>query len=219
VQAQRERLRRKLERAVERQTRRVRQTFLSAIKSLVRAIEERDAYTAGHSLRVWRYALQLADALGLDVQLRKQLSLAAKLHDVGKVGVPESILNKRGPLTPEENAQVRQHPVIGEHILTPIIRSRTVLAGIRHHHERIDGRGYPDGLRGDQIPLLARLIAVPDTFDALTSHRAYRAAMPLGKALEILWAGRGTQLDADFVDVFIEMVRRQPVEQQVLESA
>jgi response regulator RpfG family c-di-GMP phosphodiesterase len=207
VRGQRERLRRRLERAVQKQTRRVRHTFLSAIESLVRAIEERDPYTAGHSMRVHRYALDLADALGLDPRLRKQLSLAAKLHDVGKVGVPEAVLNKPGPLNAEESAQVRQHPAIGERILSPIIRRPAILAGIRGHHERLDGKGYPDGLKGEQIPFLARLIAVPDCFDALTSSRAYRAALPVGHALELLRAGSGSQFDPDLVRVFIGVIQ------------
>src|SRR5262249_56530124 len=104
-----------------------------------------------------------------------------------------------------EVALVREPPVLGERILCPIIRSQTVLAGIRGHHERLDGTGYPDGLRGDRIPLLARLIAIPDCFDALTSHRAYRAALPTEQALEVLRAGSGTQFDPEFVRVFIEM--------------
>jgi response regulator RpfG family c-di-GMP phosphodiesterase len=211
LQRQRERLRRRLERAVRRQTRRVRHTFLSGIETLVRAIEERDAYTVGHSLRTHRYALRLADALGLDRRLRKQLSLAAKLHDVGKVGVPEAILNKPGRLTSEENDLVRQHPVIGERILMPIIRNRTILGGIRSHHERIDGKGYPDGLRGDQIPLLGRLIAIPDCFDALTSNRAYRAALTTEQALEIIRAGSGSQFQPEFLRAFIEMIRSQSI--------
>src|SRR5262245_33819967 len=219
LQLQRERLRRTLERAVRRQTRRVRHTFLSAIESLVRALEERHPYTAGHSLRVHRYALHLADALGVEGRVRKQLSLAAKVHDVGKVGVPEAILNKRGRLTAEEMALVREHPVIGERILCPIIRSQTIRAGIRGHHERLDGTGYPDGLRGGRIPLLARLIAIPDCFDALTSQRAYRAALPTEQALEVLRAGSGTQFDPEFVRVFIEMVGQWPAGERIPEGA
>jgi response regulator RpfG family c-di-GMP phosphodiesterase len=206
VQRQRERLRRRLERAVERQTRRVRRTFLSGIESLVRTVEERDAYTAGHSQRVHLYALRLADALGLDRKVRRQISLAGKLHDIGKVGVPEAVLNKPGALTPDESRLVRQHPAIGERILAPIIRNRAVLAGIRGHHERIDGGGYPDGLRGDQVPLVARLLAVVDSYDAMTSHRAYRAALPKEQALDALRAGRGTQFQPELVDAFVAVM-------------
>jgi HD-GYP domain-containing protein (c-di-GMP phosphodiesterase class II) len=111
-------------------------------------------------------------------------------------------------LTSEENQLVQLHPVIGERILTPIIQDRVILAGIRGHHERIDGGGYPDGLRGDRVPLLARLIAVPDCFDAMTSHRAYRAALPVEEALKVLRAGSGTHFDPSFVRAFLEVLPR-----------
>jgi putative two-component system response regulator len=191
-----------LERAVRRQTRRVRRTFLSAIDSLVRTTEERDPSTAGHSLRVRRYSLHLADALGLDPRLRRRLSLAAKLHDIGKAGVPEAVLNKPGRLTLAEESIIRQHPVIGERILSPIVRNSEVLAAIRHHHERLDGGGYPDGLRGDRIPLLARIIAIADCFDALTSARAYRASLSVPEALDILQTNSGTHFEPEFVRAF-----------------
>jgi response regulator RpfG family c-di-GMP phosphodiesterase len=197
-----------LEEAVRRQTRRVRKTYLSAVTSLVRAMEERDPYTAGHSLRVRRYAMELARAVGLEDRQRRLLSLAAHLHDIGKVAVPDAILHKAGPLTDEETAVVRQHPGTAERILAPVVRSRTVLAAIRGHHERLDGAGYPDGLRGAQVPLLARLIAIPDCFDALTSSRAYRAALPVAAALDILREGAGRHFDADFIPPFLEVVDR-----------
>ncbi len=196
----------RLERAVRRQTARVRRTFLSAIDSLVRTMEERDPYTAGHSLRVRCYALRLADAVGLGRKQRKLLSLAAKLHDIGKVGVPEVVLNKPEKLTDDEYRLVKEHPVIGERILTPILRHPEVLAGIRGHHERLDGTGYPDGLSGGCVPLLARLIAIPDCFDALTTSRAYRSAMPLPTALEILQSGAGSHFDAELVKAFLTTV-------------
>jgi response regulator RpfG family c-di-GMP phosphodiesterase len=194
-----------LQRAVRRQTRRVRRTFLSAITSLVRTVEQRDPYTAGHARRVRRYALQLAAALELEPRTCRQLGLAAMLHDIGKVGVPDAVLHKPGRLTPEEDRIVRAHPEMGERILAPVIRSRAVLAGIRGHHERLDGTGYPDGLAGGQIPLLARLVAIPDCFDALTTCRAYRPALPLDEALALLQGGAGTQFDPVFVEVFLRI--------------
>jgi response regulator RpfG family c-di-GMP phosphodiesterase len=197
-----------LEQAVRRQTARVRRTFLSAIHSLARTLEERDPYTAGHSRRVRDYALRLAVAVGLDARQRRRLSLAAKLHDIGKVGVPESVLNKPGPLTPDEVLVVRQHPGIGERILAPIIRSPDVLAAIRGHHERLDGGGYPDGLRGPEVPLLARLIAIPDCFDALTTSRAYRGALPPEQALDVLQAGAGAHYDPALVAAFVRLFDR-----------
>jgi response regulator RpfG family c-di-GMP phosphodiesterase len=200
-----QRYRRYLERTVTRRTRQLRTTFLSAIDSLVRTMEERDPYTAGHSLRVRRYALRLARALGLTEAVRRRLSLAAKLHDIGKIGVPEAILHKQGALTPEEQHVVQEHPVIGERVLRPIIRNAAVLAAIRSHHERLDGSGYPDGLRGDAIPLLARLITIADCFDALTSSRAYRDKLPLGDALEVLRSGSGHHFEPRFLEVFLEL--------------
>jgi putative nucleotidyltransferase with HDIG domain len=200
-----------LERAVRRQTRRVRRTFLSAIDSLVRTMEERDPMTAGHSMRVRRYALQLADTIGISAPLRRRLSLAAKLHDIGKAGVPEAILNKPGRLTLAEENVVREHPVIGERILSPIVRDRQVLAGIRHHHERLDGTGYPDGLRGERIPVLARLIAIADCFDALTSARAYRSALSVTEALEIIRGSAGTHFEPQFVRVLQELAPSFPI--------
>jgi response regulator RpfG family c-di-GMP phosphodiesterase len=206
VQRERERYRRRLERTVRHRTAQARHTFLSAIDSLVRTLEARDPYTSGHSLRVRDYALRLAAALGLDERQRKQLSLAAKLHDIGKVGVPEAVLHKAEPLSPLEFALVREHPLIGERILSPIIRSRAVLAAIRGHHERYDGQGYPDRLAGQDIPLLARLIAVADCYDALTSSRAYRRPLPRPQALELIAAGAGTQFDPALSQAFLRVM-------------
>jgi response regulator RpfG family c-di-GMP phosphodiesterase len=197
-----------LERAVRRQTRRVRRTFLSAITSLARTVEERDPYTAGHSRRVRRYSLLLAEALGLSAAQSRLLHLAAQLHDIGKVAVPDAILNKPTSLTPEEFDVVRQHPTTGERILAPVVRNCTVLAAIRGHHERLDGSGYPDKLRGDRIPLLARVISIPDCFDALTTSRAYRAALPLPQALDILRAGAGRHFEPAFVRAFLALAPR-----------
>jgi response regulator RpfG family c-di-GMP phosphodiesterase len=202
------RLRTALEQTVRQQTLRVRRTFLSAITSLARTVEERDTYTAGHSRRVRGYCLHLARALGLDRKQCRLLDLAAKLHDIGKVAVPDAILHKPGPLTPEEIAIVRQHPGTGERILAPVVRNRVVLAAIRGHHERLDGTGYPDGLKGNRIPVLARLIAIPDCFDALTTSRAYRAALPLASALSVMKSGSGSHFDPDLLRVFLSIVDR-----------
>jgi response regulator RpfG family c-di-GMP phosphodiesterase len=197
--------RRYLERTLCRESRRVRRTFLSAVDSLVRTLEERDPCTAGHSVRVRRCGLRLAEALGLGRRERQRLLLAAKLHDIGKIGIPEAILHKPSVLTVEERGIVREHPVIGERILKPIVRSRAVLAAIRGHHERLDGKGYPDGLKGGQIPLLARLLAVADCFDALTSARAYRQALPVCDALDVLRSGAGKQFEPEFVRALVEV--------------
>jgi putative two-component system response regulator len=204
---ERQRYQQLLERTVSRQTQKLKQTFLSAIDSLVRTLEARDPYTSGHSMRVRTLALRLARVLKLDGRMRKRLSLAAKLHDIGKVGLPEAILNKPATLTEAEFAVVREHPVVGERILSPIIRDPVVLAAIRGHHERFDGFGYPDGLTGEQTPILARVIAVADSFDAMTSARAYRTAMPVATALEILAQESGRHFDPKLVTPFIDLMR------------
>ncbi len=206
LERERERQRGHLERTVYRQMRRIRRTFLSAIDSLVRTLEARHPYTKGHSLRVRDLSLRLARALDLPPRQRQQLGLAAKLHDIGKVGTPEAILNKPARLTPAEYAVICEHPLIGERILSPIIRSPAILAAIRGHHERLDGKGYPDGLEGPQVPVLARIIAITDAFDALTSSRAYRAALEARQALEVLSAAAGTQFDSEYVRVFVDVI-------------
>jgi len=206
LHTQREGQRRRLEHTLKRQRRKLRRTFLSGIDALVRTLEARDPYTSGHSFRVSRYVQGLARRLGLDSSLRQKLLLAAKLHDIGKVGLPEGILNKAGLLTCAEIRKVQEHPVIGERILRPIIRSRSVLAAIRGHHECFDGSGYPDGLKGSNIPMLARIITVADCFDAMTSSRAYRQALPRDQALEFLRQGAGTQFDPAFVPPFLELI-------------
>jgi putative two-component system response regulator len=200
--------RKALERLVDRRTRQLRNTFLSAIDSLVRTLEARDPCTSGHSMRVRHHALQLARVLGLPLQQRKQISLAAKLHDIGKLGLPESILNKAGKLDDGELELVHQHPVIGERILSPIIRSKSVLAAIRGHHERFDGGGYPDKLAGEQIPVLTRIISIADCFDAMTSSRAYRQALPQAAALREIADGAGRQFDPRLVPSFLRLLSR-----------
>lgn len=210
LRRERERYRRRLERQLAKKTHHLRSTFLSAIDSLVRTLEARDPYTSGHSLRVRDYAGKLANAIGLSDGVCKRLRLAAKLHDIGKVGMPEGILHKTTPLTDEEFGNVREHPVIGERILSPIIRSRSVLDAIRHHHERYDGTGYPDGLAGNDIPLLARIIAVADCFDALTSARAYRTSLTRDAALDVMVLEAGSHFDPELVPVFCRIMREEP---------
>lgn len=208
------RQKKRLEWIVHQQTHKLQTTFFSAITSLVRTLEARDAYTSGHSLRVRKYAMRLAKYIGLDEHNMKRLRLAAKLHDIGKIGLAEGILNKPAKLSDREFDLVKEHPVIGERILRPIIRSRVVLSAIRSHHERFDGGGYPDGLRGEEIPFLARLLTVADCFDALTSARAYRAAMSQEDALGLLHEGMATQFDPHLVPPFLRMIRESPTEKR-----
>jgi len=154
--------------------------------SLALSIEAKDPYTKGHCDRLAKYSVSIADRLGLPHEQRVALRRAGVVHDIGKTAVPEQILVKRGPLTDSEWTVMRQHPVVGERICSPLKSFRMVLPIIRHHHEKLDGSGYPDGLKGDQIPMTARILQITDIYDALTTDRPYRAALPQDVALEIM---------------------------------
>jgi len=154
--------------------------------SLALSIEAKDPYTEGHCDRLSKYSVALGEKLGLTQELRVALRRGGLVHDIGKLSVPEHILLKPGPLTPEERKIMEQHTVIGERICAPLRSFRHVLPIIRHHHEKRDGSGYPDGLKGEQIPLTARILQVTDIYDALTTDRPYRKALPVEKALAIL---------------------------------
>ncbi|MCX8096419.1 MAG: HD domain-containing protein [Spirochaetes bacterium] len=175
----------------------------SIIKSLITALEARDEYTKGHSYRVQIYSVKLAKALGLPAKKVKQVELSAILHDIGKIGIPDSILRKPGGLTDEEYETIKKHPVIGYNILKSIDGLDDVLDGIKYHHERYDGKGYPEGLEKDEIPLVARIIAIADTLDAITSDRPYRKGLDFEYALEQIRNAKGSQLDPELVDVFL----------------
>ena len=156
--------------------------------SLALSIEAKDPYTKGHCDRLAKYSVAIADRLGLPQEQRVALRRAGVVHDIGKTAVPEQILVKRGPLTDSEWTVMRQHPVVGERICAPLRSFRLVLPIIRHHHEKLDGSGYPDGLKGDQIPVTARILQITDIYDALTTDRSYRAALPQDVALEMMRA-------------------------------
>jgi HD-GYP domain-containing protein (c-di-GMP phosphodiesterase class II) len=183
--------------------------IVDMVKSLVQAIEAKDTYTRGHSERVGHYSMLLAEDMALDHDQKTNLQWAAMLHDVGKIGVAETILNKPGPLTEDEYEKVKNHPAVGYAILKPLAPMLGALPAILHHHERYDGKGYPDGLKGEDIPLLGRIIAVTDTFDAITSSRAYRAGSSVGKALEIMKSVAGSQLDARIVEIFTGLITQE----------
>jgi putative nucleotidyltransferase with HDIG domain len=173
------------------------------LERLSEALEARDARVLRHSSRVARHAHMVAERLGLPPAETARIRAAATVHDVGKIDTPPEILNKPGPLTDTEFATIKRHAARGAQMVS-ILADEELTAIVRHHHERLDGRGYPDGLRGAEIPLGARIIAVADTFDALTSDRPYRAAHSHKRALEILRANAGTQLDPDVVDAFAD---------------
>ena len=177
-----------------------------SLLGLANAIEAKDPYTRGHSERVSRWSRRLGAALDLDPHAVEVVGQAGLLHDLGKIGVPEHVLRKRGPLADDELVQMRRHPLIGADIVAPLEFFAGGALVIRHHHERMDGSGYPDGLSGDQIPLGARIVAVADVYDALTSDRPYRAALPTTAALDHLAAEAGRSLDTDAVATFIGLV-------------
>jgi putative two-component system response regulator len=158
----------------------------AAFLSLALTIEARDPYTNGHCERLARHALRLGTALGLDETAIQTLHRGAYLHDLGKVGVPDAVLLKPGPLTPDELVIMRRHPVVGDSLCAPLQSLRAVRPIVLSHHERLDGSGYPEGLRGDDVPVLAQIVGVVDVFDALTSTRPYRAALSPGDAVRLL---------------------------------
>jgi putative nucleotidyltransferase with HDIG domain len=183
--------------------RRNRQSLVNGVQTLVHALEAKDAYTSGHSSRVSRYAVKTAVQLGYTGELLEQIRLGGELHDIGKIGTRDNVLQKPGPLTPEEFEEIKKHVTEGEEILEPLRRQHPlVLQIVRNHHERVDGSGFPDGLRGQAIPMVARLVAVVDAFDAMTTNRSYRTPRSAGDALHELIRFAGVQFDPDVVNAF-----------------
>jgi putative two-component system response regulator len=193
-----------LERRVHDQAQRIQELFLQGVQMLARALEAKDAYTRGHSIRVSRYAVATARRMGFQGTLLDGIRLGGELHDIGKIGTRESVLHKPGSLTADEFRQISEHPILGERMLSPLAReSPDVLRIVRSHHERLDGRGFPDGLRGERIPVEARIVAVADAFDAMTTRRPYREARPPEQAMAELRRVAGTQLDPEAVEAFV----------------
>lgn len=195
----------RLEERVAVQARRLEELFFASIQSLADALEVKDTYTHGHSLRVSRYSSVIARALGLSADDVRQVELGGRVHDIGKIGVRESVLNKNGPLTDEEYEHIMTHPMVGWRILSPLLGDMPkALNIVRWHHERFDGRGLPDGLAGAVLPLEARIAAVADTFDAMTSARPYRPGVPLVATVAELRRCAGAQFDPAVVEVFLD---------------
>jgi len=182
--------------------------FMGSIQMLAGAVDEKDPYTRGHSDRVTRYSLMIAREMGLDPGFLEVLRVSAQLHDVGKIGIEDRILKKPGALTPEEFEIMKTHTTKGANILRPVPQLREMLAGIELHHEALNGRGYPYGLKGDEIPLIARVIAVADTFDALTTNRPYQQARDAVEALRIIQNVAGQRLDPRAVNALLAVFRR-----------
>ena len=180
--------------------------FGQTAEALATAIDAKDKYTHGHSTRVADYSVKIARAMGKNEKECEKIYYAALLHDVGKIGVPDYIINKDGRLTDEEFAQIKLHPVHGNNILSRISESPYLSIGANYHHERYDGRGYPSGLKGDDIPEIARIIAVADAYDAMTSNRSYRSAIPQHIVKEELLKNSGTQFDPAFAKLMVQMI-------------
>lgn len=188
------------------------EAYERTVRALVGAVEAKDLYTRGHNERVSRASVMIADQLGMGPDRTEMLRFAGILHDVGKIGVPTRVLRKTGRLTDEEFAAIALHPVRGLDMVRGIEFLKEAYSGILHHHERLDGRGYPMGLQGDDIPEFARIIGVADAFDSMTSTRSYRQARSVAEAVEELRRCSGTQFDPRFVDALVTALERQPWE-------
>lgn len=200
------RLQKDLETMVEEKTKENENLFIHVVESLADAIDAKDNYTKGHSGRVAVYSKEIARRYGYDEKHQEQVFMMGLLHDVGKIGVPDEVINKPGRLTDEEFAKIKKHPGIGGKILGNIKEMPELAAGAKWHHERYDGKGYPEGLSGDDISEEARIIAVADAYDAMTSNRSYRGALPVEVVRGEIEKGKGSQFDPKFADIMIEMI-------------
>jgi HD-GYP domain-containing protein (c-di-GMP phosphodiesterase class II) len=189
--------------------------YLNTVKALAAAIDAKDAYTHGHSYRVAKYSVAIGKSLKIPKNSLSDLEVAAYMHDLGKIGVPEAILGKEGKLSAEEFEEIKKHPLLTNKILEPIDLPAFIVDATMQHHERLDGRGYPFGLKGEEISLFARVIAVADVFDALTSARPYRGALTVEDALAMICSGIETEFDRNVVQAFIEALRNQASDQEL----
>lgn len=183
--------------------------LLESLRAIISTLEEKDSYTHGHSIRVAEYSVLLGQELGFSESTLKELELSALFHDIGKIGIPDSVLMKPARLTKAEFEIMKSHPVRSAKILEKISSFHALIPGIKYHHERYDGLGYPEGLKGEDIPLFARIILIADTYDAMTSTRPYRLALDKEIAFEELRRCSGTQFDGKLVDAFIRAIRSQ----------
>lgn len=200
-------LRNDLESKLEEKTKQVELITLNSIMAIAKTIEAKDTYLSGHSDRVSYCCVEIAKRLGWDEEKIRDLNYMALMHDIGKIGVPDAILNKPMPLEDEDYEILKQHTTVGGDILKNIRTIRHLYYGALYHHERYDGKGYPTGLAGEDIPIEARIIAVADSYDAMTSNRAYRDRLPDEVVLQEIVKGRGTQFDPHLTDLFIEMLK------------
>lgn len=190
--------------------------FYKTIKSIAHALDAKDQYTHGHSLRVTLYSLALAKKLNLPDSLLEEIETTGLLHDIGKIAIPEKILLKPGKLTEEEFEIIKKHPELGEHLINGIGKLKLISNWLKYHHERYDGKGYPEGLKGEEIPISSRIIAIADTYDAMTSTRSYRPALSHEEAISEIARCSGTQFDPKLAEIFIsiseeiDMIKQDP---------
>lgn len=183
--------------------------FYRAMESLVRLLEAKDAYTRGHSSRVAKYTKKIALKMNFPQEEVESLRKIAKVHDIGKLGIPKSILNKKEKLTEEDWKTIQEHPGIGEKILRPVVFNEEMLAIVRGHHERYDGKGYPDGIKGDDITISSQIVSVADTYDAMTSTRAYRLSLSKEEAIEELKKNSGIQFNSRIIEAFLKVLEQE----------
>ncbi len=188
------------------QSEKLQKMSVQVISALAEAIDAKDGYTRGHSMRVAAYSTEIAKRAGLSKEMQDYTNMSALLHDVGKIGIPDAVLNKPSGLTDEEFAIIKNHPVRGWEIMNKITELSEILPGIRNHHERYDGTGYPDGLKGDEIPVIARIVCIADAYDAMTSKRKYNEISQQAKVKEEFEAAKGKQFDPVLVDIMISMI-------------
>lgn len=182
-------------------------SYLESIEVLRKTVEVKDVYTRGHSDRVSEYSLLIGEKLNLPPDQMKTLKIGALFHDIGKIGIPDAILLKTNKLTDDEYSEIKNHPAIGAHILSNASIFADIIPIVKHHHERYDGKGYPSRLVGEDIPYLARIVSVADTFDAMTSHRSYRQALDFDYTMNEIERCKGTQFDPAIADIFLEILR------------
>ncbi len=200
------RLQRNLADEVEKKTMEYEELFIQVVESLATAIDAKDTYTNGHSVRVAEYSKEIAKRYGYNEEKQDAVFMMGLLHDVGKIGIPDSMINKPARLTDEEFALIKTHPSVGARILSNIKKMPRLADGARWHHERYDGKGYPDGLSGEDIPEESRMIAVADAYDAMTSNRSYRRSLSQEVVRSEIEKGKGTQFDPQFADIMIQMI-------------
>lgn len=183
--------------------------YMESIETLRYTVEAKDPYTKGHSDRVAQYSILIGKKMGLSEEEQRTLLIGGLFHDIGKIGVPDTILRKPDKLTDDEYSEIKNHPSIGAHILAPATIFKEIIPIVKHHHEKYDGKGYPSQLKGEEIPLFARIAALADTFDAMTSKRTYRDELPLDTVIAEIERCKGTQFDPNIADIFLDILRNQ----------